>query len=116
MKSNGGVLFMRKGESCSGGRFSRMGAVSKPAVLCAATFLLSSFAAWAQTPQGQASDIRVVGDFDGDGSLDQAVWRPFDATWYVVPSSNPGSPIQQQWGASGDVAVDSDYDGDGSTD
>ena len=88
---------MREAESRNGICSSWMGAMSKPAVLCIAMLMFSSFAAWAQTPQGRASDIRVIGDFDGDGNLDQAVWRPSDGTWYVVPSSNPGIPIQQQW-------------------
>jgi hypothetical protein len=49
--------------------------------------------------------VHVNGDFDGDGLPDFALWRLQDATWFVVPSSAPTSPIIQQWGLPGDVPV-----------
>ncbi|MFZ0589625.1 MAG: VCBS repeat-containing protein [Bryobacteraceae bacterium] len=55
-------------------------------------------------------------DFDGDGKSDNVVWRPSTGSWYIIPSSNPASPITQQWGLTGDVPVPGDYDGDGKTD
>jgi hypothetical protein len=57
-----------------------------------------------------------AGDFDGDGKADIAVWRPSIGTWFLMPSSNPGNFIVQQWGTQGDIPVPGDYDGDGKTD
>jgi putative transposon-encoded protein len=45
-----------------------------------------------------------------------AVWRPSTGLWFVIPQSNQGPTIVQQWGTSGDVPLRGDFDGDGITD
>ena len=63
-----------------------------------------------------SGDVRIIGDFDGDGVLDYATWRPANGIWYVYESSNPGTILEAQWGLPGDIPVAGDYDGDGKTD
>lgn len=66
-------------------------------------------------PWGITGDQPVRGDFDGDGRLDVAVFRPANLIWYVLQSSN-GQVRYQNWGASTDTRLPADYDGDGKTD
>jgi hypothetical protein len=88
-----------------------------------ALFLFSARSVHAQAPFGTTGDIRINGDFDGDGYLDYAIWRPANGSWYVYPSgctgggacSSPGL-MTKQWGLPGDIPVPGDYDGDGKTD
>ena len=66
-------------------------------------------------PWGTAGDRAMRGDYDGDGRLDAAVFRPSNATWYILQSAN-GTYRYLSWGIPTDRFVPADYDGDGKTD
>jgi hypothetical protein len=64
---------------------------------------------------GFLSDEPAVGDYDGDGHDDFAVWRPETGVWYLLKSSsgfNPDYAVSFNWGKFGDVPVPADFDGD----
>jgi hypothetical protein len=63
---------------------------------------------------GATGDKPILGDFDGDGRLDAAIFRPSIAYWYILRSTN-NQVMQQQFGISTDIPAAADYDGDGIT-
>ncbi|HEX8266607.1 MAG TPA: FG-GAP-like repeat-containing protein [Pyrinomonadaceae bacterium] len=63
---------------------------------------------------GVTGDKPVIGDYDGDGKLDAAVFRPSVAYWYVLRSSD-NQFEQRQFGVSTDIPTPADFDGDGRT-
>jgi hypothetical protein len=51
-------------------------------------------------------DTPVVGDFDGDGKVDPAIWRSSQAAWIIpLSSTNYSTYIFTQWGQAGDVVI-----------
>jgi hypothetical protein len=64
---------------------------------------------------GAAGNKPVVGDYDGDGKADAAVFDPATGIWYVLRSLD-NQLYAIHFGSSTDKLVPADYDGDGKTD
>ncbi|HEU5134950.1 MAG TPA: VCBS repeat-containing protein [Steroidobacteraceae bacterium] len=53
---------------------------------------------------GLPGDIPVPRDYDRDGIVDLAVWRPSEGNWYIIRSTD-GSGVVHHWGEPGDIPV-----------
>ena len=73
---------------------------------------------FSRIPFGLSTDVAVARDYDGDGILDPAVYRPGSPSQWLALMSSTGfvEVISGPWGVTGDAAVPADYDGDGRTD
>ncbi|MGB7922761.1 MAG: VCBS repeat-containing protein [Pyrinomonadaceae bacterium] len=88
------------------------------------TWYIKTSSSSAETPiitqqWGNAADLAAQGDYDGDGKTDIATFRPSDATWSILRSSQAeedATTITQQWGEGGDLPLSGDFDGDAITD
>lgn len=68
---------------------------------------------------GLFGDVPVPGDYNGDGFVDYAVFRPSDSSWWILFKGRDGekdASASLRWGAPGDMAMPGDYDGDGAFD
>jgi len=66
------------------------------------------------TVDAVSDGFSVANDYDGDGKMDAAVFRPSGGIWVIRQSSN-NQLRTVQFGLSTDIPVPADYDGDGKT-
>lgn len=60
----------------------------------------------------ESGEVIVPADYNGDGRMEYATWRPRDGMWRWYDDLE-GQAKSSQWGQSGDIPVPADYDGDG---
>jgi hypothetical protein len=49
-------------------------------------------------------DVPLAADYDGNGLVERAVFRPSTGTWYIQSSSNSSVRVIQ-WGQPGDEPI-----------
>ena len=67
---------------------------------------------------GTKGDAPLPADYDGDGKVEIAIWRPSDGNWYISRENRSWTERGDdywiiQWGTKGDAPLPADYDGDG---
>ena len=73
--------------------------------------LLAVYARYGTVSPNYIRKLRpFLGDFNGDGQTDLAIWRPLSGQWYIKDVG------LFQYGAFSDTPVPGDYNGDGTTD
>jgi hypothetical protein len=66
-------------------------------------YAVSNFEDYDSIPWGISDDVPVPGDYDGDGKIDVAVWRPSTGIWHILESTN--GYYSRLFGAAGDMPV-----------
>ncbi len=80
-------------------------------------YLSSSGAVIVQSQFGPSDALPLVGDFNGDGKADSAIYVLRSSGIYVFYRNYDGSPvITIHWGSQTNTPVTGDFDGDGVTD
>jgi hypothetical protein len=67
------------------------------------TYAANSYEEYDAIPWGESSDVPAPGDYDGDGKMDIAVFRPSTGMWHILESSN--GYYSELFGADGDTPV-----------
>lgn len=65
---------------------------------------------------GKATDLPIVGDWDGDGIADIGVYRRADRTFYLDIDRDEITDRRIVYGAAGDIPLSGDWNGDGISD
>lgn len=68
-----------------------------------------------QIQWGTQNDKPAAGDYNGDGKMDFAVFRPSEGFWYILDNASRNSKVER-FGLASDKLVQADYDGDAITD
>jgi len=87
--------------------------VRRPFVASLLAALLITTAASACGSRSTSSRA-LLGDYDGDGKADLAVFRPPETNWYILPIGRDAAAAAPatRFGEKGDIPMPGDYDGD----
>jgi len=58
------------------------------------------------------SDIKLAGDYDGDGQAELIIWGRSDGIWWSQLSATYNKTLSQQWGVPGDIPLGAQWLGD----